>query len=102
MLKDIPITKARHELTSLPKRLAKEPGAVAVTRRGKPVLAVMPWDLYQSIAETLEIMGDEDLLAALRKSIKEAEEGEGHSLGAGQERSRNVKWQVGLTPQESQ
>ena len=75
MLKDIPITEARHELTSLPERLAKEPGAVAVTRRGKPVLAVMPWELYQSIAETLEIMGDEDLMAALRKSIKEAEEG---------------------------
>jgi hypothetical protein len=35
----------------------------------------MPWELYQSIAETLEIMGDEDLMAALRKSIKEAEEG---------------------------
>lgn len=27
MLKDIPITEARHELTSLPERLAKEPGA---------------------------------------------------------------------------
>jgi antitoxin YefM len=75
MLKDIPITEARHELTSLLERLAKEPGAVAVTRRGKPVLAVMPWELYQSIAETLEIMGDEDLMAALRKSVKEAEGG---------------------------
>jgi len=75
MLKDIPITEARHELTSLPERLAKEPGAVAVTRRGRPVLAVMPWELYESIVETLEIMGDEDFMAALRKSIKEAEEG---------------------------
>jgi prevent-host-death family protein len=75
MYKDIPITEARHELTSLPERLAKEPGAVAVTRRGKPVLAVMPWELYESIVETLEIMGDKDLMAALRKSIKEAEEG---------------------------
>ena len=75
MLKDIPITAARHELTSLPKRLAKEPGAVAVTRRGKPVLAIMPWELYESLVETLEIMGDEEFMAALRKSIKEAEEG---------------------------
>ena len=48
MHKDIPMTEARHELTSLPERLAKEPGAIAVTRRGKPVLAVMPWDLYES------------------------------------------------------
>lgn len=75
MLKDIPITEARHELTSLPERLAEEPGAVAVTRRGKPVLAIMPWDLYESIMETLEIMGDEDLMAALRQGIKEIKEG---------------------------
>lgn len=75
MNKEIPITEARHELTSLPERLAKEPGAVAVTRRGKPVLALMPWELYESIVETLEIMGDEELMAALRKSIKEADAG---------------------------
>ena len=75
MLKDIPITEARHELTSLPERFAKEPGAVAVTRRGKPVLAIMPWELYESLVETLEIMGDKDLMASLRKSIKEADAG---------------------------
>ena len=56
MPKDISITEARQEITALPERLAKEPGAVAVTRRGKPVLAIMPWDLYESIIETLEIL----------------------------------------------
>lgn len=75
MIKDIPITEARHELTSLPERLAAKPGAVAVTRRGKPVLAIMPWELYESIVETLEIMGDKDLMAAVRQGIKEIEEG---------------------------
>jgi len=77
MLKDIPITEARHELTSLPERLAAAPGAVAVTRRGKPVLAIMPWELSESIVETLEILGDEDLIATLRQGIKELEEGKG-------------------------
>lgn len=77
MIKDIPMTEARYELTSLPERLAKEPGAVAVTRRGKPVLALMPWELYESIVETLEIMGDEKLMAALRQGIREAGEGKG-------------------------
>jgi antitoxin YefM len=56
MLKDIPITEARQEITSLPERLAKSPGAVAVTRRGKPVLSIMPWDFYESIVETMEIL----------------------------------------------
>ncbi len=66
MLKDISMTAARHELTSLLERLAEQPGAVAVTRRGKPVLAILPWDLYESIVETLEILGDEALMDVLR------------------------------------
>ncbi len=77
MLKDIPITEARHELTSLPERLAAEPGAVAVTRRGKPVLAIMPWELYEAIIDTLDILADAELMAALRQGIREAEEGKG-------------------------
>ncbi len=77
MHKDIPITEARHELTSLPERLAENPGAIAITRRGKPVLAVMPWDLYESMMETLEILGDENLMALLRQGIKEMKAGEG-------------------------
>lgn len=80
MLKDISMTEARHEITSLPERLAKEPGAVAVTRRGEPVLAIMPWDLYESIVETLEILGDQDLMSALRQGIKDIEEGRTYSM----------------------
>ena len=80
MLKDIPITEARHEITSLPERLAKTPGAIAVTRRGKPVLAIMPWDLYESIVETLEILGDQDLMSALRQGIKDIEAGRTYSM----------------------
>jgi prevent-host-death family protein len=75
MRRDISITAARHELTSLPERLAKEPGAITVTKRGKPVLAILPWELYDAVIETLEIMGDEELMAALRTSIKEEKEG---------------------------
>ncbi len=89
MLKDIPITEARHEITSLPERLAKTPGAIAVTRRGKPVLAIMPWDLYESIIETLEILGDQELMSALRQGIKDIEEGNTYSMDEiGQEISR--------------
>jgi prevent-host-death family protein len=71
----IPIIEARHRLTGLPEELALKPDAIAVTRRGEPVLAILPWELYESIAETLEILGDEELMAALRQGIKEAGEG---------------------------
>ncbi|MSS73409.1 MAG: type II toxin-antitoxin system Phd/YefM family antitoxin [Candidatus Latescibacteria bacterium] len=79
MNRTMPIIEARKKLTTLPEQLEKDPKTrvVAVTRRGKPVLAVMPWELYEAIVETLEIVGDEELMAALRKSIQEAEEGKG-------------------------
>jgi len=71
----IPITQARHELSRLPEEFAADDAsdAIAITRRGKPVLAILPWDLYDSLVETLEILGDDDLMAALRQSIKEME-----------------------------
>lgn len=75
MADNMPITEARELLTRLPERLAEGHHALALTRRGKPVMALMSWDLYQSIVETLEIMGDPDLMAALRRGIKEAAEG---------------------------
>jgi prevent-host-death family protein len=73
----MPIIEARNRLTALPEELEREReiGAVAVTRRGKPVLAVMSWDLYESIVETMEILGDEEMTGALRKSIREVAKG---------------------------
>jgi antitoxin YefM len=73
----MPIIEARNKLTGLPEALEsqEEPGAIAVTRRGKPVLAVMSWDFYESLLETLEIMSDAELLPLLRKSLNEAAKG---------------------------
>jgi antitoxin YefM len=76
MLKDMPITTARHELTALPELLEKDPGAVTITRRGKPVLAVLPWDMYETLLETLEVLGDPELMEALRQSLQEIEAGQ--------------------------
>lgn len=77
MAKDMPMTDARHELTSLPEQLSVSHEAVAVTRRGKPVLAILPWEEYEAIVETLEILSDEDLMRALRQGIREARQGKG-------------------------
>ena len=72
---NIPIVQARAMLSQLPERLSAENRAVALTRHGKPVLAVMPWELFESIMETMEIMGDVDMMAALRESIEDVREG---------------------------
>ena len=71
MPKTLSMVEARKQLTSLPEEFEKDefPDAVAVTRRGKPVLAVMPWELYETITETLEVMADEELTSVLKESI---------------------------------
>lgn len=78
MLQSMPIAEARKVLNQLPDRFAAEPkaSALAVTRRGQPVLALMPWSLYQGIVETLEVLGDEAECAALREGIRQIEAGE--------------------------
>jgi antitoxin YefM len=74
-IEEITTVNARRELTKLPEKLGANPATVAVTRRGKPVLAIMTWEDYQSILETLEILSDDESVHQLRRSIKEVKEG---------------------------
>ncbi len=52
----IPITKLSDRIRALPEELLQqtELGVVTVTRDGQPVLAILPWELYAVIMETLE------------------------------------------------
>ena len=68
-IEQIPMAQARAMLSRLPEKLAKEKRAVALTRRGKPVLVVISWDLFESLMETMEIMEDPEMVDALRKSM---------------------------------
>jgi prevent-host-death family protein len=77
MPKSLTITETRAKLLDLADSLSKdvEKGTVAITRHGEPVLALMPWELYESLVETLEILSDEELMQNLRKSIQQAQKG---------------------------
>ena len=73
--RELTTVNARRELTKLPEQLGASPATVAVTRRGKPVLAIITWEDYLSILETLEILSDNDAVEQLRRSIKEVTDG---------------------------
>lgn len=77
MTNTLTITQARLQLLNLPAMLAKdkEVKSVAVTKHGKPVLAIVDWELFESVMETLEIMGNPELLADLRRGLAEASAG---------------------------
>lgn len=78
-MRTMPIIEARSKLTKLAGQLERDPeeGAIAITRRGKPVLALMNWDLYEAVLETLEITQDQELMASLARGIEEMEQGKG-------------------------
>ena len=76
----ISITKARSMLPQLSEQLADWGSAIPLTRHGQPIMALMSWDLFESIEETLEIMADSDLMAQLRESIQAVAEGRVRSL----------------------
>ncbi len=73
----LPIIEARNQLTAIPKKFEDEPqmGPITITRRGKPVMTLLPHDLYEAIMETLEITTDPALMHDLQKSIRDQKAG---------------------------
>ena len=77
------ISEAQKEFTRIPDQFEEELEAVTVTRYGKPVMAILPFNTYKSLLETidslietLEILQDEELMAAFRESVKALQNGE--------------------------
>ena len=73
---ELPITEARAKLTQIANDLVDSQDTVTVTNRGKPVMTLIGYEMYESITESLEVMSDPDLMAQLRKSLREARSGD--------------------------
>ena len=71
------ISEIRDAITRLPEHFEQDPETVTVTRHGKPVMAILPWELYESLMETLDVMSDPELMAAFRQGVQELNEGKG-------------------------
>jgi len=73
---ELTISEARKALLDLPEKLARKPGrAATITRHGRPVLAILPWEFYESIVETLEVLGDPEMITALHESLEDLKRG---------------------------
>ena len=71
------ISEARAKFLDLPDSLGNSKEVLQVTRRGKPVLAVIPWEVYESLLETLEVMADPEAMAAIREDMANPDRGDG-------------------------
>ena len=77
------ITEIREEITRLPEQFEQETKAVTITRRGQPVMAILPFDAYQellekidALQETIEVIQDEDLMKVFRESVEALKNGQ--------------------------
>ena len=84
-MQKIPITEARNKFMKLPDQAAKHE-ILAVTRRNKEVMAVMSWELYEGLLETLEVLSDRELMNNLKEGIADVKAGRTHSLSEAYER----------------
>jgi len=79
MLKYRGATEVRKEFL----RIAEEGDSgdtVAVTKHGRPVLAIMPWGLYEALMETVGIANDPAILNAIAEGEKAIRDGKTISL----------------------
>ena len=84
-MQKISITEARNKFMKLPDQAAKHK-ILAITRRNKEVMAVMSWELYEGLLETLEIMSDPKLMKNLKMGLDDVKAGRTYSLKEAYER----------------
>ena len=64
----IPITEAKARIAELADRVAREHDHFTITRNGRADVMLISVAEYESMHETLDILGDDETLADLRQS----------------------------------
>ncbi len=78
-MKTMPITEARNKFMKLPEQAAGDQ-VIAVTGRNREVMAVMSWELYEGLPNTLEVLLDPELMHQLKTGHNDVKAGRTHSL----------------------
>ncbi len=73
MVSAMTIADAKKKITSLENTMSYD-DTISITSHGKEVFALIRWDTYESIQETLEILTDEQLTKDLAEGIKQVKE----------------------------
>lgn len=75
MSETLPFSEVKAHLSALADRVEREHDRILVTRNGRPSFVLVSMDDLESLEESLGILRDEDLMASIRQSRKEASEG---------------------------
>ena len=78
-MQKLTITEARNKLMKLPEE-AERNEIIAITRRNKEIMALMSWELYEGLLETIEILGDPELMKDLKRGMEQVRSGKTHTI----------------------
>ena len=71
----IPVTKAKSALLDMIRVLADQEDIIAITKNGIPRAVLMSMAQYESMRETMEILGDEQMMRQIQQSRDEIKAG---------------------------
>lgn len=71
----VPLSEAKTHLARLLAEVEKLGEGVTITRSGRPAGVLLSIEEYEGLLETLDILGDEKLMASVRKGLRDAERG---------------------------
>jgi antitoxin YefM len=64
----IPLADVKNRLSEVVDRLEREHGRVVITKHGRPAAILLSLEDLESLEETLTILSDPDLMAAIREA----------------------------------
>jgi antitoxin YefM len=71
----IPVTRAKTMLLDLVRNITASDDTIAITKNGVPEAVLLSMKKFEGLLETLDILSDEKAMAAIKKSICQADEG---------------------------
>ena len=63
-----PLTEVRSNLSEVIDEVARTGGEVVITKHGRPVAVLLAHDEYESLIETINILSDDETMAAIAES----------------------------------
>ena len=76
MAQMVSVTKAKQRLLELARRTEEQGESFIIIKDGEPISALLPFDEYESLLETLDILEDDpDILSKLKRAKAEIKKG---------------------------
>lgn len=75
LLEQMPLAEVKNRLSEVVDEVEREHARVVITKHGRPAAVVVSTADLESLEETLDIMGNQGLLADIKEAVMELSEG---------------------------